>query len=144
MPDRARALTGLGQIERDLGNTAHARELYSQAVALYRNTADIQKLAHTIRHVADMDREAGDLDAAEPAYREALALYREQKSTTALDLANTVNGLANLLTMRGARNEARQLTEEARDLYSSQAKTPGVDAGVQECSRRLAKLNAAL
>jgi len=112
--DLARALTALGQIERDLGNGALGR------------------------HLADIDREGGNLEAAEPSYREALSLYRGDISSSPLDLANTVNGLAILLTAKGEQDEARLLTAEARDLYED----TGVAAGVAECSRRLDTLPA--
>ena len=45
----AKALTSLGQIERDLQNNAAAREQYEEAVAIYRAEGDALKLAHTIR-----------------------------------------------------------------------------------------------
>ena len=45
----ARALTGLGQIERDLGNPEVALRLYLEAAAIYRTGSDSLRLAHTVR-----------------------------------------------------------------------------------------------
>ena len=133
---QAIAITKLGYDERAAGNIARARELYSQAAGLYRESHNPLPLAHTIRHIADMDRQTGDFAAAEPTYREALALYRANPDTLPLDLANTFNGFAKLLVAKGGHEEARLLTIEARDIYASLE----IEPGVEECSRRLAKL----
>jgi tetratricopeptide (TPR) repeat protein len=135
--DLARALTALGQIERDLSNTEVARQHYEEAIAIYREHGDMLRLAHSVRHVGDIYLEGGQLAAAEPFYQEALNLYRAHASTAPLDLANTLRGFALLRQESGQNNEARQLWSEARDLYQS----VNVQAGVAESTRRLAQLN---
>jgi hypothetical protein len=45
----AKALTGLGQIERDLDRSEAARQHYEEAVAIYRAEGDALRLAHTVR-----------------------------------------------------------------------------------------------
>src|SRR5690242_18603602 len=61
----AQALTALGQIERDLHHSNEALHHYEEAAAIYRlandrladyRAADTLKLAHTIRHIADIHR----------------------------------------------------------------------------------------
>jgi tetratricopeptide (TPR) repeat protein len=133
---RARALKGLGQIERDLGNGEAALELYERAAAIYRSAGHEPGLAHTIRHVADIQQELGRREVAEPCYREALAIYRRHPETSALDLANVIRGLAILTFDAGQTEETRALWGEARDLYAA----ADVQAGVNESSRRLALL----
>jgi tetratricopeptide (TPR) repeat protein len=132
----AQPLTGLGQIERDLGDGPSALQRYLEAAALYRRHGDVQRIAHTIRHVADIYRQAGQAEAAEPHYREALTLYREDPRTSSLDLANTIRGLALLKSNASAQEDARRLWMEARDLYAR----ADVQAGVVESSERLAVL----
>lgn len=132
----ARSLTGLGQIERDLGNFKNALAHYEEAVALYRNLDNPQRLAHTIRHVADIQIDAGSLGEAEPNYDEALAIYRTDDRTPPLDLANALRGFALLQERKGEREAAKRVWEEARDLYAA----VNVEAGVEESSQRIAAL----
>jgi tetratricopeptide (TPR) repeat protein len=131
----AGALTGLGQIERDLKHGDAAREHYVEAVAIYRGEGDALKLAHTIRHLGDIHRNEGHRELAEPCYREALNLYRSREAPP-LDLANALRGFAILQDDAGEVREAKLLWEEARALYAA----VNVEAGVAESSRRLALL----
>jgi tetratricopeptide (TPR) repeat protein len=134
--DLAKALTALGQIERDNGNGDAALQHYEEATAIYRQGSNPLRIAHTIRHVADIHQDEGRLGLAEPLYREALALYLSNQQTPPLDLANAIRGLALLTTSIGRSAEAKALWEEALSLYAA----VGVDAGVAESSRRLALL----
>ena len=132
----AKALTGLGQIERDLHRREVALQHYEEAVAIYRAEGDVLMLAHSIRHVADIHLDEGRAELAEPHYHEALNLYRSHEQTPPLDLANAIRGLAILTHDAGRTDEARLLWQEARDLYA----VVNVEAGVAESSRRLALL----
>jgi tetratricopeptide (TPR) repeat protein len=134
----AHALEALGQIERDMDRSDDALLRYEEAVAIYRTSGDQQKLAHAVRHVADIQRGAGRPELAEPLYREALAIYRLDPRTTPLNLANAIRGLAILKSDALQINEAITLWEEARSLYGA----VGVEAGVEECERRLRKLRS--
>lgn len=135
--ERARAITATGKRERDSGALHAALKCYREAEALYRLEGTSERLAHTIRHIADMDREAGNIATSEQAYRESLALYRELPDVRGLDLANALNGFATLLAQKGDAAEAVLLTCEARELYSAE----GVVPGVEECTERLARLS---
>jgi tetratricopeptide (TPR) repeat protein len=134
--DLAKALTSLGQIERDLQHNQAALAYYEEALAIYRAEGDALKVAHTVRHVGDIQRNEGRRELAEPCYREALKIYRSHEQTSPLDLANAIRGLAILIFDAGESEEAKLLWQEARDLYA------GVDvaAGVAESNRRLALL----
>ncbi len=135
--DLARALKGLGQIERDQDRGDAARLLYEEAAAICRGEGDALALAHTIRHLGDIHRDAGRIELAEPCYREALAIYRDHEQTNPLDLANAIRPLAILKDRAGDVDEAIRLWEEARDLYAA----VDVGAGVAESSARLARLS---
>ena len=130
---QALALIEAGRTARNLGNTEQALQLYQEAVSIYRTIDQPLRLAHTIRHAADLKRELRTTKAAESDYAEALALYRASDRTAPLDLANTLNGYAMLLSAVGDSEAARKLTLEARDLYQR----CGVSAGVADCDRRL-------
>jgi tetratricopeptide (TPR) repeat protein len=132
----ARALTGLGQIERDLDHVEAALYHYEEALALYRAEGDVLRVAHTVRHIGDMHRHEGRLELAATCYREALGLYRPHAETQSLDLANAIRGLAILKGDTGETEQARALWEEARHLYLALH----VEAGVAESTRRLALL----
>jgi tetratricopeptide (TPR) repeat protein len=133
----ARALTGLGQIERDMGRLDVARRQYEAALAIYRVAGDSLKVAHTVRHLGDIHHDNGRPELAEPCYIEALALYRRDPRTPPIDLANAIRGFAILKEDAGQTEEATALWEEARDLYASVS----IQAGVTESARRIARLS---
>ena len=132
----ARALPALGQIERDLEHTEQALALYTEAAGLHRSLGNVQRLAHTIRHVADIHLDRGEIEQAEPHYKEALDLYGEDERTQPLDFANAIRGMALLREKTGEKQQAKALWENARDLYSA----VNVEAGVEESSRRIEAL----
>lgn len=132
----AQALTGLGQIERDLHDLDASLKHYSEAVAIYRTVDDPLVLAHTVRHVADILRNQAKLDLAAPLYDEALVVYRAHAQTSPLDLANAIRGYALLKGDLGETQAAKQLWQEAGQLYAA----VGVQAGVDESERQVARL----
>ena len=134
--DLIRALKGLGQIERDLGQGDKALPLYEEAAALCREEGDPMMLAHTIRHLGDIHQDAGRLGLAEPCYHEALGFYRANERTDRLDLANAIRPLAILKEQTGEIEEGNKLWTEARELYIS----VNVPEGVAESSERIARL----
>ena len=132
----ARALAGLGQIERDLHDHASARRHYEESVDVYRTLDNPLALAHTVRHLADILREMREPILAEPCYAEALEIYRLHEETQPLDLANTLRGYALLKADNREKQEALELWREAGNLYARCK----VEAGVAESSRQLALL----
>jgi tetratricopeptide (TPR) repeat protein len=134
--DLAKALTALGQIERDLHHGDAALPHYEEAAVIYRASGDALKLAHTVRHLADIHRHEGHVSLAEARYCEALDLYRRDERTQPLELANAIRGYAILKIDAGETARAKLLWEEARDLYAA----GDVKEGVAESSRRLLML----
>jgi tetratricopeptide (TPR) repeat protein len=132
----ARALTGLGQIERDMSNLDEALLLYREAVALYRALGDPLSLAHTIRHEGDILRNQGQFELADRCYIEAIGIYRSHEQSPPGDLANALRGFALVKTAAGANEEARPLWQEVRTLYAE----VGVEAGVIESEAQIARL----
>ena len=132
----AQALSGLGQIERDMGNSVLALRHYGDAVALRRTQDDPLLLAHAVRHVADIFREQGQLAKAAPCYEEALEIYRNHEEAGPLDLANAIRGYALLKADLGDPEEATFLWHEAMALYAE----AGVQAGVAESQSQIAFL----
>ncbi len=129
----AEALCGLAQAERDIGNLEAARHHYASAATLYREIGPPERLAYAVRHEADMLREESQPAEAEPLYLEAASIYRQQGDEAALDLANTLRGLALAAESSGKPDAARSLWQEARRLYAK----CNVQAGVAECDQKL-------
>ena len=132
----ARALTGLGKIERDLSNPAKALRAYQEAAMIYRNADDDLRYAHAIRHVGDIYREEKLLGPAGPCYRAALDIYHAHPHSEPLDVANAIRGYALLKEETKEPLEAIGLWKEARELYAKVK----VEAGVAESTRRIALL----
>ena len=126
---RADTLRALGESKRGT-DPAGARAAYEEAVALLRGSDDPLRFAHTLRHLGDVCHEQGDNAAAAPCYDEALAVYRANAaSARPLDIANAIRSSAVL-------KQDPALWAEALELYRAE----GVEAGVAECTRRLAIL----
>jgi tetratricopeptide (TPR) repeat protein len=133
-PSLAEALSGLAQAERDIGNLEAARHHYAGAATVYREIGPPERLAYAIRHEADVLRQECRPAEAEPLYREAATIYRAQGEKAALDLANTLRGLALLAESSGKPDAAKSLWQEARQLYADCK----VEAGVAECDQKIA------
>ena len=136
-PWLAQAYTDLGRVERDLRETGAALLHYEEAAAVYRKLDDPLRLAHTVRHVADILRESGQLEPAGSSYREALEIYRAHPETPPLDLANAIRGYALLQEELGQKQKAVSLWRAARELYAA----VNVQAGVDESDRRIERLS---
>jgi tetratricopeptide (TPR) repeat protein len=133
-PSLAEALSGLAQAERDIGNLEAARLHYAGAATLYREIGPPARLAYAIRHEADILREESLPAEAEPLYLEAESIYRSQGEKAALDLANTLRGLALVAESSGKPDASKSLWQEARQLYAK----CNVEAGVAECDAKIA------
>jgi tetratricopeptide (TPR) repeat protein len=145
----AQSLTGLGQIERDQGDIEASIQHYQQAASIYRALDNPLRLAHTIRHVADMLRESGQPNAALPCFEEALAIYRSHPARGTLDLANALRGYALLQTDFGKIPAAIELWKEAGTLYdqvwqepNSPYKQSDLAPGIAESQDQVAALSA--
>jgi len=130
------ALGKLVHVLRDLDRQDEALPLSEESVRVSRGEGDGLLVAHTVRHLGDLHRDAGRLAEADRCYDEALALYRAAEAPDALDFANALRPAALLRLSQDRRPEARALMSEARALYAQ----AGVDAGVEECARLLARL----
>ena len=131
------ALRGWANSEGDMGRLQAAAEKYDEAIAMLREMKDPQRLAHTLRHRADVARHMGDRAAAEQHYGEALKIYRAHEATDRLDLGNAFRGQALLAEDAGNTAAARALWFEALSLYEA----VGVEAGVTEARAHADRLD---
>jgi tetratricopeptide (TPR) repeat protein len=112
---------------------------YAEAIAILREMDDPLRLAHAVRHLADVARRQGRVEIAQPCYEEALAIYRGNAATAALDLGNALRGYGLLLEDVGDRAAAKEAWVEVLRLYGE----VGVQAGIEEAERRVATLKPA-
>ena len=131
----AEALCGLAQAERDFDNLKASAHHYHNAVVLYRQLEQPERLAYALRHEAEVLREDGKSAEAEELFKEAETIYRGFGDKAALDLANTLRGLALVNEAEGRKDGARKFWREARELYAKCR----VEAGVAECDRKLSQ-----
>ena len=128
-----RIFTFHAQIARDRHELDYALEWYNKALKLFQKIGEIGKIAHTIRHIADIESELGRTRQAEENYLRALEMYKLNKRTPDLDLANAHRGFAILLDNTGNKAKAKEIWTEARDLYMK----ANIQAGVEECEEHL-------
>ena len=133
----AQRLIEKGYAARNEGNLPLALSLYKEAADAFRRIGEPLRLAHTIRHVADIQRRMNLLELAQANYTEALAIYQPESDANPLDVANTLRGFALLSEATGDIPAARTMWTEARQLYSAVQ----VQAGVEEADCRLSMLH---
>jgi tetratricopeptide (TPR) repeat protein len=135
--DAAKEAISKGREARKQGQSAAARAHYAEAARIYRDQNELLAYAHTTRHIADIYQEESNPVAATPLYKECLEVYRGNLGTKILDLANAIRPYALLSEGEGNMELARELWEEARQLYNSIRVTPGV----AECEAHIGKLD---
>lgn len=132
----AQALRELGEVERSLPDTDGGIGAYEEAVAIFQQHGAELKLAHTVRHLADIHRHGRRVEEADRCYQMALDLYRKYTEASTLDVANALRGAALLKELDGDTEQAIALWSEATRLYEKADIAKAVDEG----SRRLAHL----
>jgi tetratricopeptide (TPR) repeat protein len=133
----AEAFTGLAEAENEIGNCEAARHHYANAALLYRDIGPPKSLACAVGHEAGLLVQMNHFVEAEPLYLEAEKYYRQAGEESALDLANTLRGLARVKESTGEVQAAASLWREAREIYARR----GVTEGVAECDRKLLQLH---
>lgn len=105
------------------------------SVGHYKKTKNQSKIAHSIRHLADVQFQLGQLNKAEKNYQLSINLYRTIGSSH-LDLANALRGFAILLEKKDKLREAKKVWEETKELYQK----CDIVAGIQEADDKLENL----
>jgi tetratricopeptide (TPR) repeat protein len=136
-PALAEALSGLASAEDEIGNCPAAQHHYANAALLYREIGPPQRLASTLGHEADLLLQMNQAREAEPLYLEAEKYYRQNGEESALELANTLRGLARAKEATGELQAAASLWREACAIYARR----GVTEPAAECERKLSQLS---
>lgn len=126
----------LGQLEQDHKAYNKALLMYNKALHAFQKSNDEEKIAYTVRHIADLHQELGQHQIAEENYQKALSTYRAYVNAPSLDLANTLRGFALLQEGVGNKPAAKEAWVEARTIYLNM----DIQAGVEECDGHLVAL----
>lgn len=108
----------------------------NRSLGYHLKTNDSFRIAHSVRHIADLQRKLGMDVESEQSYLEALRIYRDGTITQSTNLANALRGLAILLETGGRIPEAINAWIEAKQLYAAW----NIQAGVDEAEEKLSAL----
>ncbi len=114
---RARLLTTIGKVYRNLGLYEAARPYLEEAVRLRREAGESGPgLAVSLAELADLYRLLALFDEAAALLQESLQDMDSREAPDQLNLANSLFELANVYRRQGRYDEALPLCERARDL----------------------------
>ncbi len=115
------------QYDRDNGDLESALELSKRSLEHYEKSGNQGRIAHIIRHIADIQSGLGRHTEAEESYKQALKIYRESSETDAHVRANATRPYGIMLKKLGRMEEAKELLLEANALYKEAGNQAGVD-----------------
>ena len=121
------------QFESDHNRPSKALEFCQQSLMYYKKASNLDKVAHSIRHIADLERHLGNEADSERNYREAISIYKGNANTNKGDLANALRGFGLLLEKQGNIEEAIAVWKETKELYLA----CNLQVGVDEANRKL-------
>ena len=126
------------QFESDHDNYDAALEYCKQSVEFYKMSKIADRIAHSIRHMADLQRRLEQYAESEKHYREALEIYKDDNETQAGDLANALRGFSLVLEKREKMEEAIAAWEETRNAYG----VCNLQEGVDEATSKINELQS--
>ena len=115
------------QFESDHNNHSKAVELCQKSLMYYKKANNLDSVAHSTRHIADLQYHLGKDAESERNYREAIGIFRDNPNMHIGNLANALRGLGLLLEKRGKIQEAIDVWKETKELYNSIHLQEGVD-----------------
>lgn len=124
------------QIKSDHNHPEKALDLCMQSLAYYIKANNLDRIAHSKRHIADIESFLGNDAKSENIYREAINIYRSNDTTAKGDLANALRGFGLILEKSNKTEEAILVWKETKALYLD----CNLQAGVDEANERLKRL----
>ena len=121
------------QFESDHDNYSKAIELSQRSLSYYKRANNLDRIAHSTRHIADLQYQLGKDAESEQNYRVAISIYRENPNTGIGNLANALRGFGLLLEKREKIKEAIDIWNETKVLYAS----INLQDGVAEANEKL-------
>lgn len=126
-PARGRIFHIYMNIEMDCKNPESAINHSNKSVEHYSKANDPDRLAHSLRHNADILRKLGKLKESEINYLTSLELYNAIENMHPGDLANAYQGLALLREKMNSKDEAIKLWQKVKTIYTKTQYNDGID-----------------
>jgi non-specific serine/threonine protein kinase len=114
---RAELLYGAGLLARAQGDLEHAADLFTQALALYRDLGDAHYVSATLNHLGVVYINSGDYARATEVLEEAIAIRQDMGDSRGV--AISLNNLANIASDRGDYALARHYYAECVEIHRS-------------------------
>jgi eukaryotic-like serine/threonine-protein kinase len=129
---QAQLLRVMGEVYRQLGLYADARELLEGAVATAERAPDPNEagLPLALRQLGIVYRSQGNVAAAEATLRRALDVGRASGQTETREFANTLRNLGNVYTQLGRYSDAEPLLREALAIQERTLEPEHEDVGL--------------
>ncbi len=124
------------QFESDHDNYSKAKELGQKSLSYYKKANNLDSIAHSTRHIADLQYHLEKYAESERNYRKALDIYRDNPNTHIGNMANALRGFGLLLEKRKKIEEAIDVWKETKELYSS----INLQEGINEANKKLKSL----
>lgn len=129
------------QYEADKDHFDKAVEHCQWAVLSYEKSKDAERIAHSVRHLADLELKTGKLNDAERNYIKSIGIYKNLKDNNNGDLANALRGYARLYEKREEFTEAMDLWQEIILLYQECDFKAGENEGIEKLNQLRNKAN---
>jgi len=134
--NRGRAFHILAQFEADQDEYKNALNYYQQSLAFYQKTDLQDKVAHSLRHVADTFYSLNNIEEARSQYESVIEIYHSQENTNDVDIANALRGYALVLEKQ---NEKVAAAKEWATILSIYEKY-NLQAGIKEAKQKITRL----
>lgn len=124
----------------DQNNIFVALEFNQKSIDYYTKAKNLDKMAHSIRHRADLLAAQNELNEAYISYSKSIELYRSNSDTKDGDLANALRGYALILEEMGTVDNALSIWVEIRQIYTTHNLTEGMEEAeskIKELKERL-------
>lgn len=123
------------QYEADKDNFDKAMEYCQLSVLNYIKSKDYDRVAHSVRHLADLQFEMGELKESESNYIKSIGIYKSLEDCNKGDLANALRGYAQLQEKKGEFSEAMDLWQEIIHLYKECNFKAGEIEGIEKLNQ---------
>ena len=124
------------QHEADHLNYEKALEFNFKSLLFYKSSKNQNRIAHALRHVADLQVQLGQLDIAKSNYEMAIKQYRNLQTVSDIDLSNALRGYALLLEILDQPQAALSEWKEILVLYRRHS----FEEGIAEASDKIMQL----
>ena len=121
------------QFESDHENYSIAQEFCQKSLDFYTKTNNLNLIAHSTRHLADLQQHLGQNFESKKNYHRALEIYQSNPNTNPGDLANAFRGFGLLLEKLGKKEATIEVWKKVKELYHA----VNLQAGVDEANAKL-------